>query len=89
MYIHLGEETIVNSKNIVGIFDMDTSTVNKSSRNFLARSEKEKKVVNVSYELPKSFVLCSEKGNEILYISQLSSKTLLKRSKNKIDMLKD
>lgn len=89
MYVHLGEETIVNSKNVIGIFDMDTSTVEKSSRDFLARCEKEKKVVNVSYELPKSFVLCNEKNKEIVYISQISSSTLLKRSKNRIDMLKD
>lgn len=87
MYVHLGEETIVNSKNVIGIFDMDTSTIEKSSRDFLARCEKEKKVVNVSYELPKSFVICSEKSKETVYISQISSSTLLKRSKNKIDML--
>ena len=38
-------------------------------------------VVNVSYELPKSFIVCKENGKIMVYISQLSSKTLYKRNK--------
>lgn len=83
MYLHLGESTIVKTKDIVGIFDMDTSTVMKSSRTFLNKAEKEKRTVIVSYELPKSFVVYSEKNNKHkkIYISQLSSLTLEKRAK--------
>jgi len=66
-------------KNIVGIFDMDTTTVSKHTRNYLTLAEKSGRVVNVSYELPKSFVVSVENGNVVVYISQLSSQTLLKR----------
>lgn len=84
MYLHLGESTIVKTKDIIGIFDMDTSTVMKSSRTFLNKAEKEKRAVTVSYELPKSFVVCSEKNNKNkkIFISQLSSSTLEKRAKS-------
>ncbi len=87
MYLHLGQETVVDSKNIVGIYDMDTSTVSKWSRDFLTTAEKEGRVVNVSYELPKSFIVCKEIKDgiekEIVYISPLSSQTLLRRTQSK------
>lgn len=80
MYLHLGQDTVVKTDSIVGIFDMDTSTVSKITRNYLSDCEKKGHVVNVSMELPKSFVLCSEEaGGFTLYISQISSSTLLKR----------
>ena len=81
MYLHIGQETIIKTQDIVGIFDLDTSTVSKATRDYLSRMEKEKKVITVSYELPKSFILTYNKENgEKVYISQLSSSTLLKRS---------
>ncbi len=80
MYIHLGQETVVREKDIIGIFDLDSSTVSKHTRKFLNLAEKRKEVINVSFELPKSFVLCSEEGINKVYISQLSSATLQKRS---------
>ena len=77
MYIEIGQETVITDKNIVGIFDLDTTTVSKHSRKFLEISEKQKKVINVSYELPKSFVVTKDKK---VYISQISTATLQKRS---------
>lgn len=83
MYLHLGEETLVRTKDIIGIFDMDTTTVMKSSRNFLNKAEKEKRTVTVSFELPKSFIVCknNKSSDKTIYISQLSSTTLENRSK--------
>lgn len=82
MYLHLGEGTIVRNSDIIGIFDMDTTTVMKSSRTFLNKAEKDKRTVTVSYELPKSFVVCKKKGKKAtVYITQLSSTTLENRSK--------
>lgn len=80
MYIHLGQETVVRDDEIIGIFDLDSTTVSKHTRKFLNESERQKKVVNVSFELPKSFVLCNNKKETKVYISQLSSSTLHKRS---------
>lgn len=79
MYLHLGSDVVILKRSIIGIFDLDTSTVSKHTRNYLALAEKEGRVVTVSYELPKSFVTVYENGEVTVYISQLSSQTLLKR----------
>lgn len=81
MYLHLGQDTVVRQDEIIGIFDMDTATISKHSRQFLADAEKGGRVFNVSLELPKSFVVCMDAdGAETVYISQISSSTLLKRT---------
>lgn len=81
MFLHLGQDTVVNEKDIIGIFDIENTTISKASRNFLNSSERRKEVINVSYELPKSFVVCSKGREKIkVYISQISSSTLQKRS---------
>ena len=81
MFVHLGVDSVVKEDDIIGIFDLDSTTVSKHTRKFLNEAEKQKQVINVSFELPKSFVLCGKKKNTMVYISQLSSSTLYKRSK--------
>ena len=83
MFLHLGQYTVVRTDEIVGIFDIDNTTVSKHTRKYLAEAEKQKKVVNVSTELPKSFVVCNKKGNDKVYLSQLSPTTLIKRFSTK------
>lgn len=84
MYLHLGQSTVITTKDLIGIFDMDVTTVMKSSRDYLSKAEKDGQVINVSYELPKSFVVCSDGNNsKKVYISQIAPSTLLKRAKSK------
>ena len=69
MYLHLGGEYVIKEEEVIGIFDLDTSTVSKHTRKFLNKKEKEKKVINVSYELPKSFILVeNQKKEEKIYL---------------------
>lgn len=75
MYLYLGGETAIKSDKIIGIFDMDTSTVNKATRDYLSKAEKDKRIIYVNYELPKSFVVCNDK----IYVCPLNTATLLKR----------
>ncbi len=79
MYLHLGNNIIVQEKDIIGIFDIDNTTVSKHTRNYLAVRTKNAEIVNVSQELPKSFVVCQRNGRRVVYISQISPKTLLNR----------
>ena len=79
MYLHLGSDVVILKKSIIGIFDLDTSTVSKHTRNYLALAQREGRVVTVSQELPRSFVSAYENGTVMVYVSQLSSQTLLKR----------
>ena len=81
MYLHLGQDTVIKTDDIVGIFDLETSTISKHFRDYLADMQKAGNVVNVSMEMPKSFVLCTGRdGKSTVYISQISSVTLLKRT---------
>ncbi|MCR5815283.1 MAG: DUF370 domain-containing protein [Ruminococcus sp.] len=81
MLLHLGNEISVSSKEIVGIFDIEGSSVSKITRDFLNNAEKRgKKIVYCTYELPKSFVVTlDDELTERIYISQISCATLLKR----------
>ena len=89
MYLHLGQDVMVRMDQIVGIFDLDNCTVSKLTRQYLTEAEKRGRVVNVSMELPKTFVVCSNPagkkssgdGEDItVYISQISAATLRKRT---------
>ncbi|MBE6785511.1 MAG: DUF370 domain-containing protein [Ruminococcaceae bacterium] len=77
MYIHLGNKTVINSKEIIGIFDLDTATVSKRTRDFLNKNEKKNNIILVSEEIPLSFVVCD---NDKIYFSPVSSNTLNKRT---------
>ena len=85
MYLHLGQDVVVRSRDIIGIFDIENTSVSKITKEYLGGKEKEHRVVNVSTELPKSFIVCSsgdgrKKGEITVYISQISCSTLKKRS---------
>lgn len=83
MYLHLGENTAIRTKNVVAILDLDNVTVNKNGRNFFNTAQKQGNVVYVTDELPKSAVVCEDNGKKIVYISQLSPVTLQKRIKRR------
>ena len=81
MYLHLGQDTLVKTSDVIGIFDMDNTTVSKNTREFLASSEKKGQVISVTADLPKSFVVCGKgKGEPRVYLSQISAATLRKRT---------
>ena len=80
MYINIGNDMSVRDSSIVGIFDMDNTSTSKRTRAFLARAEKEGRVVPCD-DLPKSFVLSMEYGMDQVHLSSLSATTLEKRMK--------
>ncbi len=84
MYLHLGQEVVVRRRDIVGVFDMDNTTISPHTRDFLKQAEKEGRVEYVSYDLPKSFTVCAAgKGDTRVYVSQIAPATLKKRSRRK------
>lgn len=74
MFLHLGQDTVIIEDDIIGIFDLDTTTVSKPTRDYLKTMQKSGSVVNVSYDLPKSFVItCKKKSKEKdVYFSDLN-----------------
>ena len=89
MYLHLGQSVVVPFRDVIGVFDMDNTTSSHLTRKFLERAEREGRVVSitgdVSGDLPKSFALCrAGDGAPVVYLSQLSTATLLKRVENNL-----
>ena len=82
MYLHIGQDTVLHEKNIIGIFDLDNTTSSRITRDFLNRAEKAGETVTVSDDLPKSFVLCEEEGISTVYLTLLGSAALQRRAED-------
>ena len=81
MYLHLGNDVIVRKNEIVAVFDLDNTSQSALTRRYLAAAERSGSVINAAGdELPKSFVVCAREGRQTVYLSQLNSSTLLRRS---------
>lgn len=81
MYLHLGNNIEIKEDDIIGIFDMDRTTISNRCRKYLSNKEKDSKIINITQKLPKSFVVCVENDEEKVYISQISANVLFKRIK--------
>lgn len=57
MFLHLSPTCVLDKRDVIGVFDMDTATVSPDSRRFLRESEQKKKLRSVAKDIPKSFVL--------------------------------
>lgn len=80
MYLHLGNDAIVKKSDIIGVFDMDNTTISKQGRKFLTMAEQNREVVYTSLDLPKSYIITNHNKKNMVYISSISSSTLLKRA---------
>ena len=76
MHLHLGSDTVVNTKNIISIMDLESTSISNYTREFLKVVEEEGFVRNVSEEIPKSIVICEEGGQSVIYITNISTKAL-------------
>ncbi len=82
MYLHLGFDCLVEKENIIGIFDIETTTVSQKARKFLKKAEKNGAIFQISEQLPKSFIIAYNEKPTV-YLSPLASSTLKKRNNNK------
>ena len=56
MFIHISKDKFIRQKEIIGVFDLDTSTVSGVTKSFLSSAEKNGRTVSTNV-LPNSFVL--------------------------------
>lgn len=85
MFLHLGGDISVNEKNITAVMDLETTSVSKITKEYLSIAEKKNEVINISdADLPKSYVVTVDAQRvRRVYISPISSATLMKRMKAK------
>ncbi len=85
MYVHIGQDTVILNDEIIGIFDMENTTVMKSTVDYLNTAEKQGVVNNVAlFELPKSFIVTENEKVKKIHISPVSVGTILKRTEKKV-----
>ena len=77
MYIHLGRDYVLNDRDIIGIFNLETTTISPRGR------EKNGAVVSLSEELPQCYVL-ADAPVDTVYLSELSSAAMKRRAEQTI-----
>ncbi len=75
MYVSLGSDVSVPTNEIIGIFDIEKTSVVKSVNEFLSYCQKNGRIYYVSLDMPKSFVVCKD----CVYITNVGVSTLFKR----------
>ena len=80
MFLHIGEGKVISKKNIIGIFDLENTSVSKKTREFLRINEKKGNTEYVGYEIPKTYILEDRKSGEKEVFTHISTQTLQKRA---------
>ncbi|MDR0987301.1 MAG: DUF370 domain-containing protein [Ruminococcus sp.] len=70
---HLGEGVLITRSDIIGIFDIEKTSANVTTKDFLRHLGK--KAVTITYDMPKSFLVTTDK----VYISKLATGVVKKR----------
>ncbi|UOF91761.1 DUF370 domain-containing protein [Fodinisporobacter ferrooxydans] len=76
MFIHLGGDVMVSSKDVIAIFDLRMKEESEETAKYLQKVEKNGKIVMIDPDDSKSFVVT----NDYIYYSPISSLTLKKRA---------
>ena len=87
MYLHIGNGESIKTDQIIGIFDLDTSTISKTTKQYISKMQKENLVEYTDSDLPRAFVLSSErkrKSKGKIKLSRISSVGLLQRIEGEI-----
>jgi hypothetical protein len=82
MYLRISNSCVILKSDIIGIFDMDNTTVSRQGKNFLPEAEKNGCVIYSADDLPKSYVVAESNGEMKVYLSSHSSKVLINRAKS-------
>lgn len=77
MFLYLGGDVSVYSKDVVGIFDIEECSVSRTTADFLNSCQKKGVVVSISEDMPKCFVV-TEKNT---FITNVSHNTIRQRGK--------
>ena len=86
MFLHIGNGKSVKKREIIGIFDLDSATLSKSSKKYINKMQKEGRVEYDDFDLPRSFVLIGNKKKNRLILSRISTQGLKLRCKENYEI---
>lgn len=78
-YLNIGNNRSLPVAGIIGIYDLDETTVSKQMRDYLRKCEKNGIVISASTSLPKSIIQYDDGVRENIYFSSFTSAVLYKR----------
>lgn len=81
MILHAGNDVVLREDDIIGIFDIENTSVSKYTKEFLRSKQQKGRVTDITFEIPKSFIVTVKDNKERVYLSQLAPATLKKRSR--------
>ena len=95
MYVNAGNGELIRTNRVIGIFDLETASLGKATRDWLAAAEKAGKTRFQGTEIPLSVILTDEHPYKraknaqetLLILSQLTPKKLAKRSELSLQQL--
>ncbi|MBO4363692.1 MAG: DUF370 domain-containing protein [Clostridia bacterium] len=79
MYIHIGDDIGVLTKKVIGIFNLENSTIGPVTRKFLKDAEDNNLVTNTSSKIPKAFVLTDGPDGVDVYLTSNNAETIFER----------
>ena len=85
MFLHLGENVVVPIKDIIGIFELETTMYSADTNQFLRLAEEDGFIERITEDHPKSFIVAEVDKKAKVFLSPISSSTLSKRTKIEYD----
>ncbi|OIJ21926.1 DUF370 domain-containing protein [Anaerobacillus alkalidiazotrophicus] len=76
MFIHLGGETVIRSKDVIAILDRQVKETSETTEEFLSNCIEAEQVEEILKDMTKSIVITTDK----IYLSPISSTTLKRRA---------
>ena len=79
MYLEIGNDLLIESRAVLGVFDLDNTSWSKRTRAFLEAAQENGELIDAAEELPKSFVLTQEFGAQRVYLTKYNAAVLTRR----------
>jgi extracellular matrix regulatory protein B len=82
LLLHLGDEEVIHSKDVLAILDMNALKDSELAKEFLAKHQRDHTLTDLSNSAAKS-VIITDQG---IYLSPLSASTLKKRAADRLEL---
>ena len=82
MYVHIGNNYIIDSKNVLGMFGFETLNAGKFFNEFFEKLKESNNIIDISQGKLKTLIITIEEGITKAYISNISAITLANRIEN-------
>ncbi|WP_026691800.1 extracellular matrix regulator RemB [Alteribacter aurantiacus] len=85
MFIHLGGDQVIRSKDVVAILDYQSRGLSQDNQAFLSNGKEQNHITQISADLVKSVVITTDR----VFLSPISSLTLKRRANVAVDFDED